>query len=132
MATGQMERVLFDRAAGVLVTTARAEFGATTYAVSQIVSVTMEKVKPDRGTAILLAFLAFATAAFGVMLEAAVLVGLGAVLAAAGIAWAVTRKAKYVVRILTGGSTVDAFSTENGDIAAQVSVAIKNAITGRG
>lgn len=131
MTKGQTERVLFDRAQNVVITTARADFGGTTYALAQIVSVSMLKIPADRSTALVLAFLGFATAGLGAALEAVPMIALGVVLFVAGIAWAVTRKPKYAVRLLTGGSTVEAFVTDNENVAAEISVALKRAISER-
>jgi hypothetical protein len=59
------------------------------------------------------------------------MIALGVVLFAIGIAWAATRKPKYGGRLLTGGASVEAYVTDSENLAAEVSVALKKAVSER-
>jgi hypothetical protein len=131
MTTGQMERVIFDRAGGVLVTSTRIEIDGTTYAVAGIVSVKPERLPAQRGTAIVVAAFGVASLALGAMIDAGPMMGIGAVLLAAGALWAWRIRDRYAVKIVTAAGTIDAFVSESKDLAAEVSLAIKTAVTER-
>lgn len=131
MSKGQMDRVIFDRAEGVTITTKSAELMGTTYPISGIVAVSSGKIPAQRGTAYVLALLGIACIAFAVMIAEAVMLGVGAIIVAIGIAWAVLTKDKYAVKLVTAAGTADAFVNESKDLVAEVSLAIKTAISER-
>ena len=131
MSKGQMERVIFDRAEGVTITTKYAELMGTTYPISGIVAVSSGKIPAQRGAAYVLALLGIATIAFGAMVSEVVMLGIGALVTASGVAWAALTKDKYAVKLVTAAGTADAFVSENKDLVAEVSLAIKTAISER-
>lgn len=126
-----MERVLFDRAQGVLITSTRAEIHGTTYAIAGIVSVTPAKIPAERGSAYIGAFFGVASIVLGAAIDGGPLIAVGALLLGVSVLWATRIKDKYAVKIVTAGGTIDAFVSESQDLAAEVSLAIKTAITQR-
>lgn len=131
MSKGQTERVIFDRVEGVTITTKSAELSGTTYPISGIVAVSSNKLPAQRGAAYVLVLLGIACIALAVMIAEAVMLGVGAIVVAIGVAWAVLTKDKYAVKLVTAAGTTDALVSENKDVVAEVSLAIKTAISER-
>ncbi len=131
MSQGKIERVYYDRTPGVLITSSRAEFGSTAYALSGIVSVQSARIPPSRGSAIVLLLVGLLFAALGAMVDGGALIGIGVMVAVLGGVMIAKAKTLYVVQIVTAAGQLQPHSSENGDEIAQISLALKQAIADR-
>jgi hypothetical protein len=131
MSTGQMERVYFDRADGVLITSSRAGFNGTTYPLAGIVAVSSAKLPAERGTAYVTAALGVCSIAIGAMVDGGPMIGIGALLLVAGVLWAARIKDRFAVRITTAAGTFDGAVVGDSGLAAEISLALKTALIER-
>lgn len=110
---------------GVRITAKSAEFGSTMYPTANISSVSL--LAPQRGGGIMLAIIGAGVIATGFLIETMFIGGIGGLLLLWGAGSAAL--ATWRIRLATSGGEVQAFETRDGDTAAQVSLALKKAIT---
>lgn len=131
MSQGKIERVYYDRTPGVLITSSRAEFGGTTYAMSGIVSVQSARIPADRKTAIWMVVVGAVFITLGAAAEAHLMTGVGVLLVVIGGVFAARAKDRYVVQIVTAAGQLQPHSSESVDEIAQIALALKQAIIER-
>ncbi len=117
------------QSADVRITPGGADFAGMTYAVRNITSVQMVTEPSQRGPAIFLAVLCAVGTVLGFMNDASTCAFVAiAVMVVCGV-FAMMSNPKHHIRLHTAGGEIRAYTTENGDHAARISLALKNAIT---
>jgi hypothetical protein len=125
------EKTFYSDETGVRVTSARLIIENTTYAMANVASVRSAVEDPNRLGPVILIALGVLGVAAEISDRGAALV-FGIVLLGGGIAWLVTQKPTYHVRISSSSGEADALSSRRKDYIDRVVQAINEAIIGRG
>jgi hypothetical protein len=123
------DEVLYQNS-DVRITPGGADFAGMTYSVRNITSVQMVTEPSQRMNLIVLAVLVGAIAlALGVVGQSFMCAGVCATVTLLLVAIALASKPKHHIRLVTSGGQIQAYTTMDGDHAARISLALKEAIT---
>ena len=118
----------------ITITNARAVLGEKTYAMSNVTSVSMGTIPPNRSTPIIIGLVGFALGGCGLASEtrswALIIIGLVAVAVAALIFF--TAKERYIVKIGSASGEANALSSIRRDYIEKIVKAMNDAIIRRG
>ncbi len=133
MASQQPETTYYEQGS-IKVTSARAVFGNTSYALANITSVAAGTISPSVGLYIGMVIVGVGIIAYGFTVKNSGYVcwGAGAVLAVAGVIMARAQKNTYVVKIGTAGGEQRASMSQDRAEVDKIVAALNDAIVKRG
>ena len=117
---------------GVRITNTRLIIGATTYAMTNITSVSMRTIPANRVPGIVIAILGLIILIGTGLLDSSVGIIIGVIVLGLGILLAVIPKPKYTVRIGSASGETDAISSKDREYIQSVVTAINEAFIKRG